>query len=144
MSEEKLFHVGVKALIENENGRVLLLKSPGWKRNNTPPHWDIPGGRIQEGQQILEVLRREIREETGITKINSHDFFTAVVSKHEIPFEGRKLGLVLMVYRVGIPKDSQITLSDEHTEYEWVNKKEAADRLNNKYPAEFGELLGVL
>jgi len=55
--------------------------------------------------------------------------------------EKYKLGLVLMVYKVKIPAYSRITLSDEHTDYEWVDKKEAAKRLAHKYPTEFTELL---
>jgi 8-oxo-dGTP diphosphatase len=141
MTTEKMFHVGVKALIEDKDGKVLLLHSPGWAKNNTPPHWDIPGGRIQEGQSVTEALEREVEEETGVTKLESNKFFTAVIAKHEIPFESHVLGLVLMVYKVQIPDDSKITLSHEHTDYEWVDKKQAGKRLANKYPAEFTDLL---
>lgn len=141
MAKEKLFHVGVKALIEDEKGNILLLHAPGWAKNNTPPHWDIPGGRIQEGQVVEDALKREIEEETGIKKVRSVSFFTAVISKHEIPFEDRILGLVLMIYKITIPVGSKITLSHEHTEYEWVEPKEAAKRLENKYPEEFTKKL---
>lgn len=141
MSREKLFHVGVKALIENQRGDIILLKAPGWPKNNIPPHWDIPGGRIQEGQTVLEVLSREIEEETGITEIAEPKFFTAVISNHEIPLEGKSLGLVMMVYKVKIPEDAEVALSEEHTAYEWVDKKEAARRLADKYPSEFTNLL---
>lgn len=51
------------------------------------------------------------------------------------------LGLVLMVYKVKLPKDSKIKLSEEHTDYGWVDKKEAAKRLAYKYPPEFTTLL---
>jgi len=141
MAQEKLFHVGIKALIEDKDGKILLLHAPGWEKNNTPPHWDIPGGRIQDGQTSSAALSREIEEETGIKIIESSEFFTAAIAKHEIPFENHILGLVLMVYRVKVPKDSQIILSHEHTEYEWVDKKEAAERLANKYPSEFTKKL---
>lgn len=141
MANEKLFHVGIKALIENEQGLILLLKAPAWERGNIEAHWDIPGGRIQEGQNATEVLAREVEEETGIRKIESFDFFTAVVSNHQIPFEDKMLGLVLMIYKVRIPKNSQIKISDEHVAHEWVSAKEAAKRLAQKYPPEFTTLL---
>jgi 8-oxo-dGTP diphosphatase len=137
MAKEKMFHVGIKALVENEQGKVLLLHSPGWAKNKTPPHWDIPGGRIQEGQTIAEVLKREVEEETGISKVVESQFFSAVLARHQIPFEQYLLGLVLMIYKVKIPEGSKIVLSDEHTEYEWVEKNEAAKRLAEKYPEEF-------
>src|SRR5437879_6067770 len=117
---EKMFHVGIKALIENDEGKVLLLHALGWTKNNTPPHWDIPGGRVKEGQKVLDVLKREIEEETGVGKVTGTSFFTAVIANHEIPFETHMLGLVLMVYKASIPENSKIKLSHEHTDYEWV------------------------
>ena len=46
-----------------------------------------------------------------------------------------------MIYKVKIPKDAKIKLSPEHDKYEWVDKKEAAKRLADKYPPEFTNLL---
>lgn len=141
MSKEKLFHVGIKALIENEERKVLLLFAPGWERAKTKPHWDIPGGRIQEGGSAEETLKREVEKETGIKNIQSQEFLSAVVSNHQIPFEDKILGLVLMVYKVKVPVTNKIILSHEHTDFEWVDKKEAAKRLADKYPPDFTKLL---
>jgi 8-oxo-dGTP diphosphatase len=142
VASEKLFQVGVKGLIENKESKILLLKAPGWEKNNTPAHWDIPGGRVQEGDTILETLKREIEEETGITQLDGTTFFTAVVSNHEIPLsDTKKAGLMLVIYKVSAPDNSTVILSEEHTEYEWVDKADAAKRLDNKYPEEFTSLL---
>ncbi len=139
MSKEKLFYVGIKGLIRNRNEQYLLLKSS--LRNhtiNTKVYWDIPGGRIEEGADALQTLQREIEEETGINEIKDPEFFAALISHHQIPIDdNRKAGLVLMIYTVGIPEGAEITLSDEHTDYEWVDAVVAAERLANKYPEEF-------
>jgi 8-oxo-dGTP pyrophosphatase MutT (NUDIX family) len=142
--KEKLFHVGVKALIEDEQGRVLLLKAPAWEKGNIEAHWDIPGGRIQEGGDVADTLEREIKEETGINRLESSKFITAVISNHQIKFEDQMLGLVLMIYEVKVPRGGDVTLSHEHTAFEWVSKKEAAERLSEKYPPEFTEKLPLL
>ena len=143
MAKEKLFQVGVKALIENKSGQLLLVKADiSTHRSQTVAYWDIPGGRIQEGQTAITTLKREVSEEAGITKLSGIKFFSAVISNHEIPLEnGKKSGLLLMIYRVTIPDKTKITLSEEHTGVEWVDKKEAAKRLANKYPPEFTKLL---
>lgn len=141
MNKEKLFQVGVKALIENESGKILLLDSGDWHLKHQQRHWDIPGGRIKEGHSALDTLQREVEEEIGLKQLVKTDFFTAVISNFEMPIEKHKVGLLLMIYRVKIPKNSKISLSEEHTGFEWVEPKNAAKKLAYKYPPEFTSLL---
>lgn len=142
MTKEKLFQIGVKALITNPKGKILVLDSGDWHLKHQERHWDIPGGRIKEGQTALETLQREVEEETGIKKINRPEFFTAVISNFkDIPVGEHKVGLALIIYKIEILKSSKIVLSDEHSGFEWVEPEEAAKRLSYKYPAEFTELL---
>lgn len=138
---EKLFQIGVKALITDKEDKILLLFSGDWHLKHQTAHWDIPGGRIQEGHTVLETLQREVEEETGIKKIMKSRFFTSVISNFEWELDGRKIGLALMIYKVKIAPDSKIVLSEEHAGHEWVNPKEAAKRLVYKYPPEFIDLL---
>lgn len=141
-AKEKLFQIGVKGLITNTKGEILLLFSGDWHLKHQTEHWDIPGGRVQEGHTLLETLQREMEEETGIKKITQPKFFTAAASNFpDIPIDGHMVGLLLMVYKVKIPDGSEIRLSHEHSKYEWVAPKEAAKRLAYKYPADFTELL---
>ena len=142
MAKEKLFQVGVKALITDKDGKMLLLDSGDWHLKHQTQHWDIPGGRIQEGHSVLETLQREVEEETGIHEVIEPDFFTAVVSNFkDIPLDGFKVGLILMVYKVKVPKTSKIKLSHEHSGYKWAGPKEASEKLAYKYPPEFTQKL---
>jgi 8-oxo-dGTP diphosphatase len=51
--------VVVGALVRNSEGAVLLVQSP--KRG-----WEIPQGRVEEGESLTAAIHREIREETGV------------------------------------------------------------------------------
>jgi mutator protein MutT len=54
------------AVVIDDNGRVLLLKH----RYRTGSGWGMPGGFIERGEQPLEALRRELREEVGLEIAN--------------------------------------------------------------------------
>lgn len=140
---EKLFQVGVKALITNDEGKILLLDSGDWHLKHQTRHWDIPGGRIQQGHSILDTLQREIEEKTGIKQVNNVQLFTSAISNFpDVKIGSEMVGLMLLIYKVKVPAGSKIRLSHEHSGYEWVDRKEAAKRLAYKYPPEFTELLG--
>jgi 8-oxo-dGTP diphosphatase len=51
--------VVVACLVRNGSGNILLIRSPG-------RGWELPQGRVEEGEDLLEALRREVREETGV------------------------------------------------------------------------------
>jgi 8-oxo-dGTP pyrophosphatase MutT (NUDIX family) len=147
MADEKLFHVGVKGLIKNKEGKILLLRlskshAPKTGVRKEREFWDIPGGRIQAGGNIEETLAREIQEETGITDLQDIEHHTSVLSNIELPIsETEKVGLVLMVYNVTVPEDSSIELSEENDHFEWVDALVAAERLAFKYPKAFVDSL---
>ena len=53
----------VSALVLDEAGRVLLARR---KFEPEAGKWDVPGGFLEEDEEALEGLRRELREETGL------------------------------------------------------------------------------
>ena len=52
----------VGALIFNENDQLLIVKTHKWRGNYT-----IPGGHVELGEQLVDALEREIKEETGLS-----------------------------------------------------------------------------
>ncbi len=140
MAHERLFHVGVKALLQRPDGTVLVMKTKVFDDGNS--HWDIAGGRIQDGQTELEALHREIAEETGLADYGEPQYFGSCISNIQIPVDDEKtVGLVLIVYRIQVPQEIMITMSEEYTDFEWVALAEAAERLKDKYPPAFTRLL---
>lgn len=139
-----LFFVGIKGLIRNSRGEILLLLADvtGF-RDGSEPYWDLPGGRIEEGDDELGTLRKEIKEETGITDVKDEKYLHTVISSHVIPIKDsdRMAGLVLRIWQISISEGTEIVISDEHTDYEWAAPAEAAVRLKNKYPDDFCDFI---
>ena len=131
----KLYQVGVKALVTDSEGKILLIKAA---KGFHDAHWDLPGGRIEDNQTPEEALKREIEEEIGVKSVENITFHSGCISNFEMHFdELGTVGLVLMAYEVTIPEGAVVVLSDEHTDYEWVNRSELTERLKEKYPPEF-------
>ncbi len=132
---EQKFHIGVKALIENGEGEILIT------RGTSSEYWDLPGGRIDEGEGIKDALLRELKEEIGVTGAEVLDLYGATISKLTINTGSGVMGLCLLVYACKLPKDAILSPGKEHDEYRWVDRKELVGRLGNKFPREFLEKL---
>ncbi len=55
----------VVAIIQNKDGKILIGRHPNLARKPYPLFWDLPGGKLEEGESPEECIVREIKEETG-------------------------------------------------------------------------------
>ena len=76
-SGSKLLHPVVHLHVFNSKGDIYLQRRPAWK-DIQPGKWDTAvGGHIDFGETPEEALRREVREELGIT-----DFVPVPIDKY--------------------------------------------------------------
>lgn len=115
----KLFYVGIKGLIK-QNEEVLLLKS---QDQTGKKYWDIPGGRMNEGEEIQQTLERELKEELlTIQNIEVGSLIQAYKLPHNL-HDGSGLMLLFFTVKADLPT---IALSHEHSGYAWIGKDEVA------------------
>lgn len=57
------FRINVRAIISH-NGKILLAKN-----KNLPGYWCLPGGGLEQGEELKKGLEREIMEETGVKPV---------------------------------------------------------------------------
>ena len=58
--------VAVGAVIEDEAGRILLVKHVPRRGGFWQGKWICPGGRLEWGESIEEGIKREVKEETNL------------------------------------------------------------------------------
>ena len=51
--------------------RLLLVEAQG--PDDPAPVWMLPGGQVEEGEALLDALRRELAEETGLQIVGEPD-----------------------------------------------------------------------
>tara|TARA_R110002111_G_scaffold135889_1_gene201813 strand:- start:32 stop:490 length:459 start_codon:yes stop_codon:yes gene_type:complete len=131
MVKEDVFHLGVKALIIDRDGRVLLLQ----RNVKVKEKWDLPGGRVQKGERPEETLQREVYEETGLQKLHSINFVTMELTAFRIPRSSDgEVGLIFSIYQCDLMEEKPIVLSEEHVDFQWITPCKAAHLLESTYP----------
>lgn len=121
---EQLFQVGVKWIVQNKDGLYLCLKS-------SEGYFDLPGGRIAEGENIIETLKNELSEEAGLGWGNIE-----VISEWKILWTDKYIKshpslprLLLLVYICKLREESIIQLSHEHIEYSWETARDLYEKV---------------
>jgi 8-oxo-dGTP diphosphatase len=105
--------VALKAVLVRGD-RVLITQSLN------DPKWEIPGGRLHEGEAVETALLREIQEELGVVLPLGPLFYVE-------PFIHVREGLphLLLTYRVDCPEDVTFQPSPEEVnEMRWITKEE--------------------
>lgn len=121
MENNLVLQVGVKILIKNGEGQYLLLRRSLIKYPDSKGQWDIVGGRINAGKTLIENLKREVFEETGLELVG----VPKLIAAQDIL---RKKGhhVVRLTY-VGEAK-GKIKLDEEENDmYKWIGWKELAE-----------------
>jgi 8-oxo-dGTP diphosphatase len=58
--------VAVGAVIEDDRGRILLVKHKKERGGYWQGKWICPGGALEFGEEIKEGIKREVKEETNL------------------------------------------------------------------------------
>jgi 8-oxo-dGTP diphosphatase len=111
-----------RCIVINSKGKLLLIKR-SLENYYAPGLWEFPGGKLDEGQDLSNALEREVLEETGLLVL---PLTRVAFTSSYIVDVGKYKGLPYVVI-VGIGKSigGSVVLSSEHTDYVWVDLKEA-------------------
>ncbi len=106
------FRNAAKAFIVRDNKLFMM------KRRLNDPHkpgkLDIPGGRLELGENPFEGLKREMKEETGA----EIEIIMPICVEHFTREDGQKITLTMYWCKL---LNNEIKLSEEHTEQKWMD-----------------------
>ena len=107
------FAIAVKSFITDKKDRLLVIKRSS-KDIQKPGIWEIPGGRLEQGEDPIKGLKRETKEETGL----EIDVLNPLSVRHFTRDDGQKITMIIFLCRAF---KAEIRLSKEHTEYDWIS-----------------------
>lgn len=128
--QEKDYRPVVVAVIADERGRVLLVRSA-----KHPDEWMLPQGGIDEGEDLEVALYREIKEETGIEKQQLS--FVGFAGTADLDAEAGRVdkrgfikGKRYIAFSLHYVGPEQVTLNPaELSEHRWVDPEDVEQML---------------
>ena len=133
MKNFQLFHITCKGLIFYKNSFLL-------HRASNPEYFgalECPGGRVDKGELLEDVLKRELREEIGLnldTVEHKMELFN-LNQRDEIEYgHDDKTQIIEVYYKITIPDYFNLELKalEEVSTFEWINKDTNLDNFPYK------------
>jgi 8-oxo-dGTP pyrophosphatase MutT (NUDIX family) len=120
--------VAAGGIVRNENNAILLM----YRKQN----WDLPKGKIEKGETIIQGAKREVEEETGITvdEVYQKPFITT----YHAYIENEKYILKENIWFL-MKSHSKYLLTpqieEEIEDLQWVNIENISNFMKNSYPS---------
>ena len=119
--------LGVGAIVLNKQNRVFV----GKRKDNPVNKWQMPQGGVNDGEKLIDAMKRELEEETGIKNIKILKEVNGW-SEYELPdyllgriwkgkYRGQKQKWFVVRF---LGNDSEINLKTskpEFIEWQWLN-----------------------
>lgn len=135
MEKEK----GKKLKVERTAGAILFRKRQDrvlyLLLQRPRGHWVFPGGKIESGESAIETVRREIKEETGLTHIRFLPGFKETMRfRYKWPpkTQDAEDHLKYFVLYLGQVFEHYVEISQEHKNFQWVVFEKARQMLKHR------------
>ncbi len=121
---EKITAAG--GIVENEDKEILMI----FRREK----WDLPKGKLDEGETIEECAVREVEEETGLRSIQQGELID--VTLHTYIEKGKEIEKETYWYAMKVEGEQKLVAQSEEDieEIRWVKETELPTYLDNSYP----------
>jgi 8-oxo-dGTP pyrophosphatase MutT (NUDIX family) len=110
-----------------DNGKSLFLLLASNKRGV----WCLPKGLIEEGEDEVTTAMREVREETGVSRVKLHGKLGTI--KYQFGFRGKTFDKTVHFFLFETDQ-ADAKVGTEHDAMEWMTHEKALETLS--YPNE--------
>ena len=111
----KLF-VATKAFVVHQGKVLILRESRKYADGTNADRFDVPGGRVQPGQNFKDSLLREVSEETGLPVEVGQPFYVGEWR----PIVREEQWQIVGIYFECLASSPEVRLSSDHNQYLWI------------------------
>ncbi|KKP93833.1 MAG: NUDIX hydrolase [Parcubacteria group bacterium GW2011_GWC1_38_6] len=118
-------------IFHKENNQVyyLLLEYPSSLRNDKK-YWGFSKGTMEQGEEEMDTIIREIKEETGLEDLDFVEGFKET-EKYFFKEEGKTI-FKTVSYLLAETRTKEVKISHEHLSFTWLSYEEALKKLTFK------------
>lgn len=120
--------------VEKSAGALIFRKEKGIIKylllHYESGHWEFVKGHIEKGESIKDTVRRETKEEVGISDLEFVEGFKETI-RYFFKWEGKNI-MKFVTFLLAETKTENIKLSHEHIGYEWLSYEQALGKLTFK------------
>ena len=121
------FNNAAKAFIVKDNKLLVIKRRPNDVQR--PNIWEIPGGRLELGENPKEGIKREVKEETGIDIEVLHSLNV----RHFKRDDGQVITMLIFLCKA---LNEDVKISEEHSDFEWVKLENCKEKLSDYFHEE--------
>ena len=120
--------IAAGGLVTNPNGQILWIFRRGF--------WDLPKGKLDEGETIQTCAVREVQEETGLVNLQLHELLKFTQHTYFDTYLQQEVLKRTYWFHMSIPVEQtgQPQISEDIEKIEWQLLETAKHCLSNTYP----------
>jgi len=125
--------IAAKAFIRFGKKILIIRESAAHVTNTQVGKFDVIGGRVEPGENVINGLRREVKEECGLEISIGQPFF---VNESRNEWHGEHWQIIRIFFDCTTSSE-QIILNEEHDQFKWIDPKNYMKEnvIENLYPS---------
>ncbi len=120
--------IAAGGLVFNDKNELLMIFRRG--------KWDLPKGKLDEGETIEACAVREVKEETGLVQVELQHFAGLTYHDYFDKYSEKDVIKETHWFKMRAPNAQQLIPQTEEDieQIEWVDKNAISEKLSNSYP----------
>ena len=117
--------IAAGGIVQNEKGEILLQLRKG--------KWDLPKGKLDNGESIEDCAVREVEEETGLKNIHLGELIGTTL--HNYTEKGKEIEKETFWYDMRVSGEQNLVpqIDEDIHDLKWVRERELSPYLQNTY-----------